>query len=310
MLKKKQYVVSRTVVGVNKTMVDTRRLEQLLSKAGADRADPATAQASGKLALSGHREMRLSGRPKTPTAQRLAQIAQNWTLIDPAQSSQNADIKQKQFNTLSCDPKVTQQFDILRTQLLQAFRSRGFCSLGITAPHHGAGASFATAGLLASLARRGDLSVVALDLNLRAPRLHAYFDLDPAQPILPLLAGDVEVESHLRRITERVAIGMNSNALDYLQSSAITGEDIAELLLDITQMLAPDVIICDLPPLLDGDQAMTVVPHIDAVMVVANSADTQSADIIACERLLQGHTEFLGVVLNKSQSAPFDRRAP
>lgn len=289
-------------------MVDTRRLQQLLNTPGATTA--VQAPPAGKLALSGHRDMRLSGRPKAPSAQRIAKIAHNWSLMDAARKDPQPKSRLRQFNALARDQHVIRQFDILRTQILQAFRTRNHTVLGICAPQSGSGASFTSAGLLASLARRGDVSVVGLDLNLRAPRLHSYFELVADQPLMPLLSGEIEVESHLKRITERVALGMNAQPLDYLQGSAFSGEDLGEVLTEISDILAPDIVICDLPPLSDGDMAMTMAPQMDGVLLVADGKSTQSEDVIAAERLLQEHTDCLGAILNRHVSPRFQRRAP
>lgn len=278
-------------------MVDTRRLEKLMSLAPPAPAGEAPVGRKS-LALSGHRELRQAGQTRGRSVRRQSAIAENWQALPRCVADSQHDRKTRQLNALARNADVISRFDLLRTQLFQTFRQRNLVSLGISAPVAGAGASFASAGLISALARRGDLRVIGLDLNLRAPALHRYFEVAPGAGILDLLHGDTAPEACLHRLTDKVALGFGQDGIDLLGGGGFSADDLAETLAEITDRYAPDMIICDLPPMLQGDLGLSMCSQLDAALLVADSRRTRSEQMIACERLLSGQTEFLGVILN------------
>lgn len=293
-------------------MVNTRKLEQLMKRSGPARTTgkgrPDTMPARRGLALSGGPAQRneIASAPAEAPAAPWNRAA--WDHLDPVNSDTRVDKNVRIFNQYARTPAVTEMFDVLRTQLVQTFRKRGHRCLGIASPYADAGASFVTAGLLASFARRSDLHVVGLDLNFADPALHHYFEAVPNGPILPALAGKIPIESHLQRANSALALGFNQPTPQPEQgNAAFPAEDFADFVQDILGFIAPDFIICDLPPLLQGDTAMNLLTGIDAVLVVSDSRTTSAEDIAACERVLDDQVAFLGVVMNRAAAIPKGR---
>ncbi|MGY6548151.1 MAG: hypothetical protein ACXIU7_03980 [Roseinatronobacter sp.] len=282
-------------------MVDTRRLEKLMQ--GARAPDPQDARdmppSRGALALSGHRDTRDNTRARGPSGPDLSHIEGRWNALEPCRPDPEFPRKTSAFTKLARRTEVMSRFDLLRTQLVTRFRDRLPVSLGLSAPSRDVGVSFTVAGLVASFARRGDLRVIALDLNPVHPALHTYFEFLPNETsILDLLQGNVGSGAALTRLTDKVALGLGRPvAPDYL-SAGFSAKDVKATLAEITDRYAPDLLICDLPPMLDGDFALTAATNLDTMLLVAHGKRTRSEDMLACERLLAGQTEFLGVVLN------------
>ena len=57
------------------------------------------------------------------------------------------------------------------------------------------------------------------------------------------------------------------------------------------------VVIYDVPPLLDGADALAVLPRIDCALLVIREGRTSSKEIAAVKRVLQG-TAMVGAVVN------------
>ncbi|MCC5959164.1 MAG: hypothetical protein JJU08_07465 [Rhodobacteraceae bacterium] len=293
-------------------MVNTRKLEQLMKRSGPARTpgkgQPDTMPVRRGLALSGGPAQRNDIASPPAEAPVVPWNAEAWDHLDAVTPDTRVEKNVRLFNQHARTPAVTAMFDVLRTQLVQTFRKRGYRCLGIASPYADAGASFVTAGLLASFARRSDLHVVGLDLNFADPALHRYFEAVPNGPILPALTGEIPIESHLRRANSALALGFNQPAPQTAQgNAAFPAEDFADFVQDILGFIAPDFIICDLPPLLKGDTAMNLLPGIDAVLVVSDSRKTSAEDIAACERVLDDQAAFLGVVMNRAAAAPEGR---
>lgn len=281
-------------------VVNTQRLEKLLTDQDAgDNGQrlPALAPQRRNMAVSGGRDTRRDATGRAVSARNMVVIDAAWSALDPLVRDPKPDAKIKQFNALGRDPKVGSLFDVLRAQLVQAFQKRNLRCLGVTSPVTGAGASYTTAGLLASVARRKDARVVGLDLNLSNPSLHRFFEVKAPGPIVAMIEGRVPVESHLQRATANLALGL-SNADPAATGAGVDAAMFADFMTDMMQFLAPDLIICDLPPLLTGDATLSLLPSVDAVLLVADARTTRAGQIAECERIVQGQAEFLGVVLN------------
>ncbi len=283
-------------------MVDTRRLEKFMNLGepagpeGQSRGAPNAPRNS--LALSGHRDMRRSGQDRAAIAHRRSNIDDNWTALSDHSRDPDPEVQIRQFNLMARSTDIIARFDVLRTQLVQTFRNRKLVSLGVSAPRAGAGTSFVTAGLLASMARRADLRVIGLDLNLRRPGLHRYFEIAPQVPVLDLLSGRVGPDTALQRLTDTVALAVGQPVAEMALNTQFSADDLAVTVADLHDGYAPDLIICDLPPMLDGDMALAICGHLDAMLLVADSQRNSSAEMAESERLLTGQAEFLGVVLN------------
>lgn len=284
-------------------MVDTTRLEKLLGRAPGStgkRAPGMGAAGPRNLALSGNSSQRRDPGPRALSPQRQALLDGNWDSLQTFRRDPTPNAKMRQFNKQARAPELVSLFDVLRTQLAQTFATRGIRTLGIAAPRSGAGTSFVTAGLLASFARRNDQRIIGLDLNTAKPALHKYFELASDHPINAFVSGARNSYEHLVKVTSRVAVGLGATtpAPDDLPTS-LSGAELQETIDELVADFLPDIIICDLPPVLIGDGALALLPRMDATLLVSSGVATSASDIMACERLLEGKTEFLGVVMNE-----------
>lgn len=296
------------------SMVNTRTLEQMLDLSGRNDSDGGARRDLVRRGLvvtgpQGVQSPRLgqSGR----SARRLQDILDNWAMLDYATRSdaQPQKTSDSTISQLARDPQIAGAFDVLRTQLLQAMITNSWTTIGVTSPTHGCGGTFVASALAASCARLEHLRAVLLDLDLQRPGLHAAFDLAPGGSMADMLSGSLPMEAHLQRLTKTFAIGMSdtphNSPVSVLQSDAAQS-----VMTEIRTQLAPDIIICDLPPLLGGDAAIAMLPQLDGVLLVADGTQTLPRDITDCERLIEGKSQLLGVILNKSEDTDFERFNP
>ena len=74
-----------------------------------------------------------------------------------------------------------------------------------------------------------------------------------------------------------------------------------DVLAELQDVLAPDVVIYDLPPVLESDELLSFLPNVDGVLLVVGGGQTQPQDVLRAEQALGDRTQLLGVVLNKSE---------
>lgn len=194
-------------------------------------------------------------------------------------------------------------FDVMRTRLLKAFRDHGWTKLGIISPTKGCGKSTIAANLAFSLARAPERRAVLLDLDMRQPHLHQTLGFSGRPRIGSFLRGEQALSETFVRVGGNLAIGFNAlgerESAELLQSPTC-----AAAIAEIERALAPDMLIVDLPPMLACDDAVGLMPNLDAVMVVAAAGQTRAREIEECERLIGENARFLGVVLNKHDPDP------
>jgi len=140
---------------------------------------------------------------------------------------------------------------------------------------------------------------VAVDLDLRRPRLHSETDLKPDAGIIELLAGD-------RTLDEVICAGRDHPRLDILPVSALArspadlvrSPQLAALLKELRARY--DYIVLDSPPLLGVVDAKLVARLADAVLFVARWEKTnETAARTGLDNLVDHHTPPIGAVLTQ-----------
>lgn len=189
-------------------------------------------------------------------------------------------------------------FDTLRTRLLKIAAEQGWRRIGITSPTPSCGKTVVTANLAFSLARQTDIRTVAIDMDLRAPRLTKILAVDEPRAISWFLTGSSSAQKYLQRVGLNLALGLNTervrDAAELVNSEAARVA-LAEMIADYR----PDLTLYDLPPLLVTDDAMAFVDNLDGVILVAAAGETKPDEIEDCEMMLGEETNLLGVILNK-----------
>lgn len=191
-------------------------------------------------------------------------------------------------------------FDILRTRLYKVCRDNGWKRIAVTSPTKGCGKSFVSTNLALSFARHEQCRTVLIDLDLRAPQLAHILGQKGEYDIRRFLLGETAPETYFNRVGGNLAVGLNSrtvsNSSELLQSAA-TGLALGGMI----KAFRPEIVICDMPPLLVSDDVIALLPNIDCVLLVAGAGQTRARDIAACEQALPEGSNFLGVVMNKSR---------
>ncbi len=235
-----------------------------------------------------------TGTPATPGTQ--LQVLGAWQRLKPAWRRQQATARKLRERS----PNVKNATDILRTRLLQKLQNEGWRRIAVTAPTSGCGTTFMTLNLALSISAVRDSKTVLLDLNQRDPGLADALNSSCTQRISGLLGRQVPPLEYLQLYADNLAVGMNSDTppdpAEILQSRST-----AEALDEIETLLTPDVVLCDMPPLLEHDDTLAFLPRVDAVLLIADGTKTVGEQITECETLLEGRAPLLGVVLNRGR---------
>jgi Mrp family chromosome partitioning ATPase len=162
--------------------------------------------------------------------------------------------------------------------------------LAVTSPTAGCGKSVTACNLAMSIARLPERSVLLVDLDLRKPMVAKYLGLGSNGGILSVLEG----RSTLSAAVLQASIGPNSFLV--LPGSESTSGTVLQ---GIKRDFRSRVVIFDLPPMLLGDDVISILPRMDAALLVAGVGSTSVADIKECQKHLK-RTPVVRVVVNKA----------
>jgi Mrp family chromosome partitioning ATPase len=207
------------------------------------------------------------------------------------------------------DMAMLRVFDDLRTQLLQTLHSEVWNRIAVTAPTSGCGATFTAVNLALSISRIPESRTILMDLNQRAPAVAHMLDMDCPGDMYRFLSGGVTAEEHLVRASDTLALGLN-RARPQNPSEILHARRTGEVLEGMTRSFMPDVMLYDLPAMLEHDDLEAFLPQVDGVLLVVDATRTLASQIAECERRLEGKANLLGIILNRTRpAAPRGRAA-
>jgi len=192
-------------------------------------------------------------------------------------------------------------YDMLRTQVLQEMDKKNWQFLAVTSPTPACGKTVTACNLAMSIARLPERSVLLVDLDMHKPKVAEYLGLQPDADLLDVLEGRATLPATILQ----ASIGPNSllvlpgTSVAAGSSEWMGSQTMSTLLQAIKRDFRSRIVIFDLPPLLAGDDVISILPRMDAVLLVAGIGSTSVSDIKECQKHLQ-HTPVVRVVLNKA----------
>ena len=190
-------------------------------------------------------------------------------------------------------------YRILRTQVLRRLEHDQGTSLGILSANSGDGKSLTAVNLAVSIAMVPTHTVLLVDLDLRRPSIHDYFGFAPEPGVSDYLLGKKAIADCLVHPgIERLTILSAGRGLKY-SSEALASPRMLSLVNELKGRYRDRLVIFDLPPLLSSDDALVLLPHIDAHLLVVRDGKTQAGEAQRCLHMLESHT-CIGTVLNNS----------
>jgi capsular exopolysaccharide synthesis family protein len=188
---------------------------------------------------------------------------------------------------------VAEAFRVLRTNLDMSQGDRPLKTILVTSAGVGDGKTSVAANLALSIAQREKV-VILLDVDLRRPRIHEFFDLTNDPGLVDLISGDADISDVLqfRKVAVLTSGGTPRNPTELLSS-----EKMDQLLSKLQE--AADVVIIDGPPFIVAD-SMVMASKVDGVLMVVRPGHTRrSLAVRASEQIKMADANLVGVVLNR-----------
>ena len=157
-------------------------------------------------------------------------------------------------------------YDMLRTQVLQEMDKKSWQFLAVTSPTVDCGKSVTACNLAMSIARLPERPVLLVDLDLRKPMVANYLGIEAKEGgVLSVLEGREALSSAV------VQASIGSTSLLVLPGTKSTpgssewmaSQTMETLLQAIRREFRSRIVIFDLPPILMGDDVISILPRIE-----------------------------------------------
>lgn len=203
---------------------------------------------------------------------------------------------------LKHDP-MAEVFRMLRTKVLKKLRENNWNSFAITAPTQGAGKSMVAANLAIAMSMEVNQTVLLVDLDLRYPKLHWYFDLNVKKGLRDYLMDDTQLEEIMVNPGFERLVLLPGRGQAIGSSEILSGPKMKKMVEEIKNRYESRIILFDLPPILSTDDVLVSMSYFDAALLVIEEGKNKPDEVTRSLNMLSG-TQLLGTVLNKSETLP------
>ena len=197
-------------------------------------------------------------------------------------------------------------FHILRTQVMKRALSHEYRVIGVVSAAPSAGKTFIATNLAAALSQNPQLEVYYLDLDFRNPSVARVLGMEIEHGLESLLRDESFPMAEVGRRVSGTNLAVFPTIREMRGSTAlIQSEKFGSLMAEARKFGKNRIVICDLPPVLAGDDAMLSVQNLDAYLMVAAADKTTARQVTESLALLDG-TPCLGSILNRYSGGVFD----
>jgi protein-tyrosine kinase len=242
----------------------------------------------------------------------------NNPLSPPVGVARGAD-EPPQFHSVDLDPRHLETtriiahdpgdqkagfYHMLRTQVLQDMDDNGWQVLAITSATASCGKSVTACNLSLSMARLTERSVLLVDLDFKKPKVAEYLGLRSYGGVFSVLKGEASLTSLMidARVGRTKMLVLPGEVCQSGASEWMASQHMSTVLQTIKREFRSHLVIFDLPPILTGDDVISVLPQMEAALLVAGIGTTSLADIKGCRKHLK-NTPVVRVVVNRTTEA-------
>lgn len=191
-------------------------------------------------------------------------------------------------------------YKMLRTQVLQRMRRNGYRAIGIASAIDGEGKSLTAVNLSLALAAEPNQTVLLLDLDLRRPSIARILGIPESKGIDACMRGEATFSEVMWRPegVQRLCV-IPANPVGTTSAEVLATDRMRQGLQELRNRYEDRLLVVDLSPVLLTDDAVTIMPLLDAVLLVVSEGRTRREDAARADELL-GSIPRLGTVLNQS----------
>jgi protein-tyrosine kinase len=189
-------------------------------------------------------------------------------------------------------------YKMLRTQVLRRLDKLAVNSLAVVGAAADTGKTLTAINLAIAIAADPERTALLIDLDLRRPSIHHRFGIEPQVGIddclrrtRPLQEAMVRVDGYQRL----VILPARERSLD--SSELLSTHRTEDTIVELRNRYRDRILIFDLPPVLQADDALAFARHAQAALIVVGEGRTRRDDLLRTIDLLHD-VPIVGTVLN------------
>ena len=193
-------------------------------------------------------------------------------------------------------------FRMLRTQVLQRMREHEWRSLAVLSPSSEDGKTTTAINLAISMANDHRHTVLLVEFDFKRPSIADKLGITPEMGSDDVLRQRASVQECLYHPEgfDRLVI-LPARATMEHSSEALTGIRCRDLVAELLERYPDRILVFDLPPVLEADDALAFTPLVECALVVVAEGSTRRDDLLRCMELLR-KTPIVGTVLNRASN--------
>lgn len=198
--------------------------------------------------------------------------------------------------------KITEQFRMLRTHLIECQSEKSFHSLLVTSTLEGEGKSTTAANLGMSFALETDRRVVVVDADLRRGTISDKFGFSKKDGLMEFLNGQATFDQVVQSTAIKNLSLVSSGSLTPSPAKVLSGDRLQKFISELRSHF--DLILVDSPPVLDMADVPILSTAMDAVMFVVRAGKTRREQVQSMNLVMNQfhHAKVLGYVLTHVDS--------
>lgn len=192
-------------------------------------------------------------------------------------------------------------FKMLRTQVLRRMDQLGANTLGVMSGASGDGKTLTAINLAIAIAADPARTVLLVDFDLRNPGIHRRFRYEPEIGVEECLEQSRSMREAMFKVAGYDGLTVVAAKRRVERSSELLASPrTAELVAEMRARYANRILIFDVPPVLQADDALAFMRNLQAGLLVIGEGRTRRDDVSRTLDLLRD-LPFVGTVLNASR---------
>jgi non-specific protein-tyrosine kinase len=192
---------------------------------------------------------------------------------------------------------IVEHYKLLRTQILQRTRTKGWNTIMVTSPNPGDGKTTTAINLALTFAREFSNTALLVDADLKQQAIHKKLGYNSPAGLSDYLLYDTPMNDLIVWPgIEKLTIISGGRTID--NSTELLGSSrMQELVHEMKTRYDDRYVFFDVPPLINVSDAVAFAPIVDAVLMVVVEGKTANHDIKTALQMIP-QEKFLGFVMN------------
>lgn len=191
---------------------------------------------------------------------------------------------------------ISEQYRTIRANIQFSSLHHQYQTLLITSPGYLEGKSVTAANLAITMAQLGK-KILLVDADLRKPRIHTFFQLNPSIGLSDVLTGETTVEGAVLQTEVQGLDILTSGSISNHPADLLASSKLAQMIDRVKKLY--DLVLFDSAPILDVTDGRLLAFHCDGTILVIRNGKTKPHEATEAKRLLGlAQATCLGVVFN------------